>query len=358
MPSSPESFTRTEIKAGVFVLLSGAIFIVFIAAILNYRPISNTNTFYTYTADTGGLAVSSDVRFGGTTVGRISSIDVDPDDQSRLRLTLEVSRGTPINSECTAYVSQVTLTSEKHLEITTGTKDAYLLESGAEIPSATGGLFGDVAGLVGTVTQLLEDVSVLLGVTDGAGGPVFAVDEGRTLADLFVTVDGMLEDLRILLGVVDEQGRMQSAEDRKTVSELLVSLDDTVIHGGDLIESAQVVLDENRAGIQDVLTTVNDVGETAKDLIEDVDSMIAENRDDIDGAIDDARATLRNLDTLMAELETLTVSLNEVLDANSAELEDTLRDLSDTMRNLKEVTRTLADQPAALVRGKQPVGRQ
>ena len=60
----------------------------------------------------------------------------------------------------------------------------------------------------------------------------------------------------------------------------------------------------------------------------------------------------------MADLEVLTMSLNEVIDDNKADVEDTLRDLSDTMRNLKEVTRTLADQPASIVRGKQPVGRQ
>jgi len=358
MSNGPASFTRTEVKAGVLVLISGAILLIFIGAMVKYRPQVNANSFYMYTADTGGLASGADVRFGGTKVGRISKIEISPDNQSLMKLSLDVDKWVPINVASEAFVSQVTLTSEKHLEITTGEKGARLLESDSEIRSAVGGLFGDVAGMTESATQLLEDVSLLLGVTDGAGGPVFAVEEGRTLADLFVTLDSMMEDLRIMLGVVDADGKLQVPEERKTVSELLVSLDDTVVQGGELIENVQGVLDENREGISDVLTTAKDVGATAKELVENVDSMLVDNRGEIEGAIGDARATLEQLDSLMAELEGLTVSLNDVLEVNGAVLEDTLRDLSDTMGSLKEVTRTLADQPASIIRGKQPVGRQ
>ena len=358
MTDKDRPFTAMEIRAGIFVLLSGIVLIVFIAGVLKYRPQGDTKTYYVHSSDTGGLGRSAKVRFGGVIVGKITDVRTDPDDQSRIRATVQVASSTPVNTDSKAFVGQTTLTSEKHLEITTGTKDAPPLEPRSEIPSTVGGLFGDLSGLTTTVTRLLEDVTLLLGVSDAEGKRIFAIDDGGTIADLFSTMDGLLEDLRVLLGIVDEKGRPLVVEGRKTFSELLVNLDDAVVHGGDLLGGLEEVLQENRQDINDVLTTAKDVGDSAQIAVDHLDSILTDNRENIDSTIEGARDALESLDSLTAELEKLTVSLQEVIDRNGATLEDTLRDLSDTMRNLKEVTRTLAEQPQAIIRGKQPVGRQ
>lgn len=358
MANGAGSFSATEIKAGFFVLLSGIVLIVFIAAVVKYRPQSDTKTYYVYTSDTGGLGRSADVRFGGVIAGRISHVSTDPDDQSRIRATIQVAAATPINADSKAFVSQTTLTSEKHLEITTGSKGAALLEPGSEIPSTVGGLFGDLPGLISAVTQLLDDVTSLLGVSDAEGSPLFATDDGRTMAELFGSMEGLLADFRVLLGVVDEKGRPQAVEGRKSLSELMVNLDDAVAHGGDLLGGLEDVLEENRDRVSEALTTLKDAGESAKQAVEHFDSILTDNRENIGDTIEGAREALESLDSLASEIETLTMALQEVIDRNGGTLEDTLRDLSETMRSLKEVTRTLAEQPQAIVRGKQPVGRQ
>ena len=352
------SFSTTEIKAGFFVLLSGIVMIVLIAAVLKYRPQGDTKIYYVYSSDTGGLGRSGDVRFGGVIAGRITNVSTDPDDQSRMRATVQVATSTPVNIDSRAFVSQTTLTAEKHLEITTGSKDAALLEPGSEIPSTVGGLFGDLSGLSSAVTQLLDDVALLLGVSDADGNRIFAADDGRTIVELFRTMEGLLADFRILIGVVDEKGRPLAVEGRKTFSEMMVNLDDAVVHGGDLLGGLEEVLEENRGNVEEVLTTAKDVGKSAQQAVEHLDSILADNRENIDGIIEGAREALESLDSLTGEFETLTISLQEAIDRNAATLEDTLRDLSDTMRSLKEITRTLAEQPQALIRGKQPVGRQ
>ena len=352
------SFSTTEIKAGFFVLLSGIVLIVFIAAVLKYRPQGDAKTYYVFSHDIGGLGRSADVRFGGASAGRITDISTDPDDQSRMRVTIQVAASTPVNADSEAFVSQTTLTSEKHLEITTGSKDAPLLEPGSEIPSTVGGLLGDLSGLISTVTQLLDDVTLLLGVSDADGNRIFATDDGRTIAELFRAMEGLLADFRVLLGVVDEKGRPLAVEGRKTFSELMVNLDDAVTHGGDLLGGLEEVLEENRDNVNEVLTTAKDIGRSAQQAVEHLDSILTDNRENIDGTIEGARDALESLDGLTVELESLTIALQEVLERNGATLEDTLRDLSETMRSLKEVTRTLAEQPQALIRGKQPVGRQ
>ncbi len=358
MPNTSSSFTSTEIKAGIFVILGVAVVVAMIAAILKYRPEGDGKIYFVYSRDTLGLDRSADVRFGGLISGTVVDVSPDPEDQSRIRATIQVFSSTPVNAGSTAFVSQTTLTSEKHLEITTGTKDAPLLEPGSEIPSSEGGLFGDLAGLVETLKTMLKDVTVLLGVSDGQGNPVFVGQDGQTIAELFSTMEGLLEDFRVLVGVVDAQGNALEVEGRRTFSELLVSLDSTVVEGGEVLVRIDELLEENAQEINDVLTTAKDVGDSAKKVVDNLDSILTDNRDNIDGTIQGARDAIDSLDQLMAEIRTLTISLQGVIDDNSATLEDTLNDLSETMRNLKEVTRTLAEQPQSIIRGKESVGRR
>ena len=268
MAGKAQAFSSTEIRAGIFVILGLAVLAVFIAAILKYKPQRDMKTYFVYSTDTAGLGRSSAVRFGGVLAGSVTKLDTDPDDQSRIRATIQVNNSTPVNAASMAFVSQTTLTSEKHLEITTGTKDAPLLEPGSEIPSTDGGLFGDLAGLVATVTTLLEDVTVLLGISDGEGNRIFATDDGRTFAELFTTMEGLLEDFRVLVGVVDEKGNLLKIEGRKTFSELLVNLDVAVVEGGEVLENLDLILEENRQEINDVLTTAKDVGDSARRAVD------------------------------------------------------------------------------------------
>lgn len=358
MANNRSEFSSTEVRAGLLVLFSGAVLILFIGAVLKYRPQADTKSFYVFASETGGLGRSADVRFGGLIVGRVAEVDYDPEDHSRVRMRVEVATSTPVNTESSAFVGQTTLTSEKHLEITTGTGDAALLEENAEIPSTVGGLFGDLSGLTATAEQLLADLTILMGVTDGDGTTIFAADNGRTIADLLLTVESSLADLRVMLGVVDEDGNPIELEDRTSLSELMVGLDGAVAEGDELLGEVRGVLEDNRESLGELLDNASELSASAKKVVDDLGSLIVDNRENIDGTLEGARNALAELDGLVVEFEELAASLVDVLERNGPTLDDTLRDLSDTMRNLEEVTRTLADQPQSIIRGKQPVGRQ
>ena len=79
------------------------------------------------------------MRFGGSKVGRVAAISLDPEDQSRLRVEANVRADVPVNEASEAHITQTTLTAEMHLEISTGEKDSPLAEDGALIPSQAGG---------------------------------------------------------------------------------------------------------------------------------------------------------------------------------------------------------------------------
>lgn len=358
MPVERESFTRTEIRAGIMVLLSGAVLVLFIAAILNYRPRGETKDFDVMMNNTEGLGVGADVRFGGMLAGRVTSIAPERNDRSLMVVRARVAASTPVNAESRAYVSQVTLTSEKHLEITTGTADAPLLASGARIASTTGGLFGDLPALTETVTDLLEDIQVILGVSGADGQPVLDAGQAGTLTEALDTLDGLMADMRVLLGVVDEKGNLIIAEDQPTFTDVVSNVDQAIKDGDALLRDVRSVVDENRETIRDVLETVEELGNSADRTLDELNALIADNRDTVDATLEETREAVSRINALSADMTQLVASLREILDYNQPVLNETIDNLNETLRNLEALTETLKDQPQSIIRGREPVGRQ
>ncbi len=335
MPAKQHDFTATEIKAGIMVLASLIILVGFLVAIRGCRPADDTaKTFYAVFTDIGGLNRGADVRFGGVRVGKVTAIEPDPDDRARIRVTAVVNGNVPVNHGSIATIEQVTMTTEKHLEISTGGAEQPLHETGDHLTSSGGGGLFDVPDLEGVTTRLetmLDGINVLLGVggtEDGAGDPV-AVDLAEVLASLKTTLD----------------------------------------EGAEVARGAGAVIDDNRAGIQEIVTRLAALEETATELMERLNGVIEENRGSIHqsfGNLEQLTGELnKRVDELVTTLQTTLQYLqdlggnsSDLLDDQRPTIEEMLLNLTETTRNLKEFSRILADQPDALIRGKGKQGRK
>ncbi len=359
MPVERKSFTGTEIRAGLMVLISGIILLAFIAAILRFRPQVAHNVYYVSMSDIAGLNRAAEVRFGGMVVGRVTAVEPNPDNRTQMRITAKVNEDTPVNGASRAYVGQVSLTAEKHLEITTGTPDAPLLPSGSSLDTTTAaGMFGDLSGLTNSVQQLISDVQVLLGVSDGMGNRTLDAAEARTIADIFAQLDGVMGDLRLVMGVTDDAGNPLPEADRRTINDLMGDLDSTLDEGKSLMTDVRGVLDENKQGITDLLAEAKKLSESAGSLVDNMDDLLADNRENIDATLASTRDAVAKVSDLMADVKNLVATLQTTLERNGPGFEETIATLNNTLRNLEELTRTLADQPQSIIRGKEPVGRQ
>ena len=329
MSTNKQSFTTTEIKAGVLVIASVAVLVLFIAVIQGLRPPEATKVFYAYLTDTGGLNPGADVRFGGTRVGRVTAIELDEGDQSRLRVEMTVRQDVPVNEESEAFITQVTLMAQKHLEITTGASGAALVEGGSEIPARSGSMISQAEKLAQTVAGVIEDVQTLLGVEAAVEAEQQGEKDLVTLADLFTDVD-------------------------KTVNE-----------GTGLVRDA-------RGEVKGILVQVQDVEERAKLVLDRLDAMLSENRDDIRGSLAGVRGIVDDVSTVSNELDEIASTLEATLDnaasltgearglleGSGSDVEEIILDLRETVRYLKIFARTLAEQPQAVIRGKAPEGRE
>ena len=338
MSATKDDFTSTEIRAGALVLVSLVILVGFVAAIRGCRPRDETAKHYDATfSDIGGLNRGADVRFGGVRVGRIIAITPDPGERSQIRVTAEVAGSVPVNLASVATIEQITMTAEKHLEISTGEPDAALHEDGDTLRSQTGGGgWVDIPGIEGIVVRLdalLDSVIVLVG--------------GTPVGDA---------------GVAD-------GEDIVDLREITAALEKTLNESTGVMSGVNSVIAENRQGIDDIITKLAALEQVAAELLTEISAVVAENRQPLNATFTNLQKLSEEASTAVQEMAaSLTVTLQHLQDAggNASDLiddqrptiEEILLNLQETTRNLKRLSQTLADQPDALIRGARPLGRK
>jgi phospholipid/cholesterol/gamma-HCH transport system substrate-binding protein len=336
MAAKQHEFTATEIRAGALVLVSLLILIVFVAAVRGCRPPDESaKTFYASFSDIGGLNRGADVRFGGVRVGRVMAIEPHPQDVSRIRVTAVVKGDVPVNAGSVASIEQVTLTTEKHLEISTGDSGQERLENGVELSSRGAGGFMDIPDLDGVVTrleQMLDGVITLMGVEE-ARRAEGSDAELVNLAELFSSLETTLDESS---GMVHEMGAAieENRPGFRQVVERLIALEETTT---ELAVQLGAVVTDNREPLQHTVANLERLTGEASQLLEDLASSL--------------RATLQHLEVVGG-------STSDLIDSQRPTIEEILANLEETTRNLKVLSRTLADQPQALVRGAKPQGRK
>ncbi|MGH8247685.1 MAG: MlaD family protein, partial [Gammaproteobacteria bacterium] len=117
------------------VLISAAIFLTAIFYMTGLGVGTRHSEYKMYLNYAGGLEPGATVRFGGLKVGRVKKLQVDPQNQTRIEIHLQVQDGTPIRTDSVASISQLGMLGENYIEITPG-KAATKLQAGAVIPSA------------------------------------------------------------------------------------------------------------------------------------------------------------------------------------------------------------------------------
>ena len=350
MAERKHNFTSTEIKAGVFVVISVLVLGGFIAAILGLRPPAETKTYYAMFRNTAGLNLGADVRFGGLKVGRVSHIAPDPADHSQIQVAVTVTHDTPVNTETVASIEQVSLTAEKHLELSTGDRESAPLPDGEAVKSLTksGGLIDlpDLGGVITKVEDLLDDLSAFLGVEEAeeleARGEEEFAKVSRVAADLRRTLDGgaaLVQDVRDVI-----------ADQRPAIDDIVAkvrTIEDSVL---EVLEEVQGMLEENRPALRDTLGNVQRGTGRIEEITAQASKLVDGLTENIDALVSSLQQTLDNAGGLSG-------TARDFLDDNRPAIEDIIFDLRNTMRYLQDFSRTIAEQPESVIRGRAPAGR-
>jgi len=309
---------REQVLVGLFVLVAVAVLFGTVFAMSGAYGRS-TKKFHSYLTFAGGLEPGATVRYaGGPKVGRVDSVQLDPQNPARLDVVFSVQSDLPVKTDSAVKIMSMSPLGDNHLEIYPGSAQAPRAASGAALPSLK---YVDFNALTAQLDDLNPQAQELL----------------RNLNDRAVEVKETIARVNDLL----------APQNRANLAATLAN--------------ARGMLEETRPQIRTTLQSVNAVSEKLQPLLEDfrktadeanqtlnhVDAMIGENRSDVRQAVVELRRTLTNMTDASARI-------NQTLDVNSENIDEVLDNMRHVTENLKAFTATIKTRPYTLIRASNP----
>lgn len=194
-----QSEQTSSVKAGIFVLLGGVVFIG--AIILLGQRAQIFMSRYTLTArfnNAGGLIRGASVRVSGVYAGSVSSVEVDPtaSDRGTVVVKMEIAETykSMIRQDSTASLRTLGPLGDKYVEITLGPPDSPLLGAGQEIKTEE---FADFA-------DLTEEARKTFRQTNAIAEEIRSTLEEVDKAAFVRNVDATAKSLAVLLERIEK----------------------------------------------------------------------------------------------------------------------------------------------------------
>jgi phospholipid/cholesterol/gamma-HCH transport system substrate-binding protein len=308
---------RESASVGLFVLIAAAVLFGTLFAMKGFAR--STMKFHAYFPFAGGLEPGATVRYaGGPKVGRVESVQLDPQNPEWLDVVFRIQSDLPIKTDSNVKIMSMSPLGDNHLEIFPGSPKAPRATNGALLASQK---YVDFNAL----TAQLNDLNPL------------AQELLRNLNDRASEVKETIARVNDLL----------SPQNRTNFAATLAN--------------TRGLIEENRPQIKTTLRNVNAVSEQLQPLLEDfrktsaeanqalahIDALVGENRADVRQAVVELRRTLTNMTDASARLD-------QTLDVNSENIDELLDNMRHITENLKEFTATIKTRPYTLIRASNP----
>jgi phospholipid/cholesterol/gamma-HCH transport system substrate-binding protein len=309
---------REQALVGLFVLIAVAVLFGTVFTMSGAFGRSTTK-FHAYFSFAGGLEPGATVRYaGGPKVGRVDTLQLDPQNPARVDIVFSVQSDLPVKTDSNVKIMSMSPLGDNHLEVFPGSAQAPRAVSGALLPSQK---YVDFNALTAQINDLGPQAQELL----------------RTLNDRASEVKETIARVNDLL----------SPRNRANLAATLAG--------------TRGMIEENRPQVKATIQNVNALTEKMQPLLEDfrktsdeanqtlnrIDAMVGENRADVRQAVIELRRTLTNMTDAAARLD-------QTLDANSENIDEVLDNMRHVTENLKEFTATIKTRPYTLIRATNP----
>ena len=149
---------REQAYVGLFVLVVAALLIATVFALSGTLDKADT-PYHAYFKNAGGLGPGAEVRYlNGPPVGRISKVQVDPNDPARMKVDFTAKPNIPVKTDSTVVVTSTSPLGENFLEILAGTPAAPLAKRDAILKSKEPVSFADIADKINELTPQAERI--------------------------------------------------------------------------------------------------------------------------------------------------------------------------------------------------------
>ncbi len=294
-------YRSSEVKAGIFIVVSMLIFIAFLVVIGGMNAWDDKDIYLARFKYVGGIEKGSVVRYAGLEVGRVIDLILPAEQDTRVELRMELMKGTPIRTDSRAFLTTIGLMGAFYIEISAGSDDAPLLKPGSLVQS------NDVAGF-----------AQMSGTMDAATAEA-------------------TELLRRINALLDE-------ENRKNISSMIASLNE--------------ITSTSSEDMKSIAANLNHLTQELDATVNSVNRMLAGNDSTISKSFASVQEMLEESKDMVSKLNTTVDNLNSTFVGNSATYNEIMRNLASLTQNLDQFTQTIKEQPWSLVRKNHPPERE
>ena len=315
-----------EAKVGLFVIAGAVVLGSAVSFVHNTQSVRGQVPHNTYLRYAGGLAPGATVLFGGIKVGEVTAVRPWSQDPTRIEISFQVKKGTPLNDKSIARVGTVSIMSSPALAISTGVNDARRLSPGEAVRSEEAVSIEEISRRVATVADSANILMVQLRKDIPA-----ITHEAQTLLANLNQVTGTGNQQKVA-NILTELNTLLSRESPK------------IARITDQISTLATRADSTVASIEPVVANVNRTVTNVNTTVEAVRDPLVKDLAELERTIVQARTLITDVDSLVR--------------TNESDISDTLRNLHSTSENLRTLTESVKRQPWSLIRIKQPPDRK
>lgn len=264
-----------------------------------------------------GLEIGSPVKYLGVSVGTIKDIFIDPDDVSRVVVSIALEPGTPVKRDARAEIAMVGITGLKMIEIRGGSQGAEILEPGDYIRPG-GSITEEITGKAEVIADKIEIlINNLTRFTQQEN-----LDKITVMAEKATTT---FDNVNMIL----EENRKDFRNTVRNTNIAMARLD-----------TMSLLLKASLNEIHKIST-----GDTLKQIVENVRDVTEKLRES------DIVSLIHRLDELVEHVNYLLIAVDHDLERGSKDFLTSVRKLKSTLIYLDETSRMINEDPSILIRG-------
>lgn len=294
-------YKSSEIKAGIFIVISVIIFIGFLAIIIGMNSFTEKQNYSARFKYVGGVERGSAVRYAGLLVGSVIEIKLTNDGFPGAEITMQIENDVPIRANSTAYLTTVGIMGSYYVEIVPGSEDQPLLPPGSLIPSHE----------VLAFSQMSEPA-----------------------ADVLEQTTSMINRMNALL----------SEENINYISEMIHSLNKMSLN-------TENGLEEITNNINILITDIQDMTKSVKDVVVANDQSISNSIETLEDIMLESKSSVQKLNAILSEID-------QSIFQNQSQYTQIIENMNAITQNLQDFSQSIKERPWNLVRKSVPSERK
>ena len=291
-----------KFRLGIFITVISILMIMFLIMIAGTQILEKRDIYYIryQNSSVTGLQIGGPVKYRGIGIGRVDEILIDPENITDIIVTTSVKSGTPIKGDMKASLIPIGITGLVQVEITGGTQEAELLESGSFILSG----LSTLESISGKAEILANKFEILLNNLNNITND----ENTKRLNNIIANVDTIIDvnqnsisnTVSSLEAITDDFE--QIAENTKT---LLIRLDEIMKSGKieKIVTSTEKITSELAGSdLKQLMTDIHKLTVDANSAISHIDATHLESRQDLLDTIESLKETIDYLNDFSRQI--------------------------------------------------------